>query len=428
MKDRELTCTSGANLQSVEKESYLTIDQIAKKNKKDWSWVVRQIAPYKDQLHLENYKGLVTDIEVPMDVFMHIPFAREAVPAEEWLTSKEIINELGVDYRWVYRRLLFISSPVEYRTYRTMNRVGLHFSLEALAELQSIRDKSAASLDPENYFNINQISTITRRHPLWVTNRLDRLDVEAIIGIDSVGKSTGYYPRSVLETLKEEASKHEEAKDDLTIPMLSRSVGKDREWVIMQLDDLDIVGDYKRFSDSGRVDLCYPPQVLTVLRQRAEPYLIPEEGWYTKNTLVEITGKSLNWVNRRINKLGIKPVLKQDIKGVLRYHYPPETLDALEGWDISGAISYRGEQRFTGDQVAKFRSIYQRVRFTINPNTLKKLGVKSEELAEWLELGLVTKWANNQISFTKKAERVIAHITQAEEAIKILEGLRDWLE
>ncbi|RJR28298.1 hypothetical protein C4564_05735 [Candidatus Microgenomates bacterium] len=429
MKDREpFSRVDAAPI--VDKESYLTIGQISEQNGKNWAWVVRHIAPYKKQLDLESYEGLVSDIRIPRDVFIQIPYVSEtSVPAEDWFTSTEIINDLEVDYQWVYRRLLFVNSPVEYRIYRTINRSGLHYSPDALAELRAIRDQAAVKLDRENYFNINQLSDITERHSLWVTNRLDRLEIEAIVGLDSVGKATGYYPRYVLDLLVEEASRYENAQGDLTIPALAKGVGKDREWVIRQLTKLEIVGDYKRFEVSGRVDLCYPQEVLRVLLTCAEDYLSPEEDWYTKNALVEITGKSYNWVNRRISELKIAPSLMQDAQGVLRQHYPPEVVSRMvEGWDIANGIKYQEEDKKLEDTVSRFRHVYKSKNGTVSANTLRKMGVKDSEVQEWIDMGLINRWESGQLAFTSMAQKVVRNIERADEAAKILAGLREWLE
>jgi len=433
MKDRQPVSLSESEASRIEKEKFLPIGQLAETEGKDWAWVVRHIAPFKDQLQVGDGDIAISDIQVPRNVYILIPFVKETdIPAGDWLTSTELTNELGVDYRWIYRRLLFISPPVEYRIYQTIHRAGLHYSPEVLDELKRIRDKAAVKLDPENYLSLRRMAALLDRHPLWVTNRLDRLDVESVIGLDSVGKAISFYPNAVLNKLVEEASKNKEVEGDLTIPMLANTVGKDREWVIKKLTELEIVGDYKRFSKSGRVDLCYPAEVSIVLRDFAREYHLPKEGWYTKNALAELTGKSYGWVSRRLGMLGVIPTIKQDSQGVLRYHYPPEIVDHLsdmsEGWNVSSAMKSQDVDHRFEDKVGKFKQIYQAKHGTVSPNTLKKMGVKGSEIQDWMDMGLITRWASGQLAFTVKAQRVVQNIQKAEKSASILEGLREWLD
>lgn len=414
----------------------LSVAQISELKGKPWTWIIRRVVPFKDQIELPAGAGNIRELQIPHNVFVRIDFADETeTPAGDWMTTTTMADELQVDYKWVNRRILQIETIGEFRI--GVNGPKLHFPQEALEELREIRNKALVKVDNDNYFNVTQLSEILGRHSLWVNNRLDKLDIEPILGLDASGKAIEFYPRSVLEMLVADKDKFKNATGELTIPIICKLTGKDRDWVIDQLEDIGATAVYKRFSNSGRVDLCFDQGVGDQLLDKAKKYIKPEEGWYTEHALVVLTGKSRNWVVRRIEKNSYGYELLTDIHGVIRKHYPPEVKDKLlgmvGGWKVSAAFDSRkkiGEENELDAE--RFREIYKRAGVAITIIGFAKLGVSQAELDSWLSCGLITKWKSGQYHFTEYSKTVIDRINQAvtaEEKLKAaLEEFSIWVE
>ena len=412
-----------------EMESYLTVAEISEREEMPWTQVIRRIAPFKEQLELPQEVRNVRELVVPREVFVQIPFVtRTDIPAGDWMTTTEMADDLNVDYKWVNRRILDLSFVGEYRICYPVNYPRFHLPPEALAELREIRNRSPGQFEPGTYLNLDQIANTLGRHRLWVGNRLDdildELGAESRLGLDDSGKSVEYYPKEVLGPLSEEKDKYKDGGDRLTIPMLAHEVGKDREWVERELEEMDASGEYRRFERSGRVDLSFSRKILIELLDRAEAYVDPEPGWYTERALGEIVGKSDNWVRRRLNLLNAEPRSFQDSHGVSRKHYSPKVLSSLlrmkEGWTTFQALE--SEQRSEDDEIGQLRKVLAYGQ-TMSKSTLLWLGISESEIKKWMKMGLITRWKNGQYYLTKMAEKVDQRATMAEEMVKELDKL-----
>lgn len=417
----------------AERESCLTVSEIAVLEKKSWTWVVRRIAPFKKELEVPKDIMKVKEIIVPVQIAERLhDVSYTNIPAEDWITTTAMADELGVDYKWVHRRILYLDSPCEYRFFQT-NRTALHFPTEALEELQIMRDQAIEDIDREKYLHLSGLADAVGRHRLWVTNRIDSMDIEVKLGYDDSGKMVEYYSIEVLEQLVLEKERYKDSEKRLSIPMLATEVGKDREWVEKQLEEIEAVGKYRRFEKSGRVDLCFDTDVLEELLERASIYKSSEPGWFTTRMLVEIVGKSRNWIKRRLKQIGAEPKLLEDTQGALREQYSRQVLDGLlrikEGWKVNGALgSGKEERRKSQVSADQFKKIYELTGSTISRNRLINLGATNKDIEFWIQEGLITRWSDGMYYFTKKAELVIGRMKLAEMRAKELEEMKLWLD
>ncbi len=411
----------------------LTISEICKLERQPWMWVVRRIAPFKESLELPEDLARLRNLVVPAGIIERLHSVTYTnTPAEDWMTTTSLAKELEVEYKWVNRRILYLKSPCEFRLH-TENRPLLHFPPEALEELQEMRDQALENIDRGKYVHLGELSALTGRHRLWVSNRLDLMDVEIKLGYDSSGRMVEYYPVEILGYLREEKERYEDSGDNLSIPMLARAVDKDREWIERQLEEMEVEGELRHFEKSGRIDICFDPQVLIELIARVKAYVNPEADWFTENALVEITEKSSNWVRRRLKEFDIAGGNRQDSNGVLSKHYPPSVLEKLmemrEGWTSRNALRDNlGDKRLAEDRSDKFIKIFKLIGTTISRNGLIELGATEADIDYWKTLGLITRWGNKMYYFTKKAELLVQRVGIVEQQIENLRTLRDWLE
>lgn len=413
---------------------YLRVWEVSLLKGKPWTWVVRRIAPFKKVLRMPVEIRGIQDVELPSGLYKTLEgVSYTNIPAEDWLTTTKLADELGVEYKWVNRRLLELNTPCEFRICDGfINRSELHFSPEALDELRLIREQAVERIDPDAYMNLAELAETIGRHRLWVSNRLDRIRVESRLGLDPTGKAVEYYPKGVVADFIKERDKHSPDGGWMTIPMLVQATGRDRQWVEMRLDQMGVEGDYRHFEKSGRVDLCFSPSVAIELEEIAASYIQPEADWYTEGRLAVILGKSHNWLRRRLRDISSSEIeLRTDSRGALRKHYHPEVLERLvrikNGLSISATLE-SGEEENTEDSASMFRQVFMTGKITISRKALRKFGVSDEEREMWMETGLVTRWGNGMYYFTRKAEQVVRAINFAEEKEREIPDMNLWLD
>lgn len=418
----------------MERESHLTVAEISDRQEMLWTQVIRRIAPFKEQLELPQEVRSLRKLVIPRSVFEQIPFVTETdTPAGDWMTTTEMADNLNVKFGWVNRRILDLSSVGEYRICHPKNRPRFHLPPEALEELREIRNRELGQFEPGTYLNLFQIAGMLGRHQLWIRNRLDDilddLGAEPKLGLDSSGKPVEHYPEEVLGPLTEEKDKYEDSGDRLTIRMLEHEIGKGREWVEGQLEEMGARGEYRRYERSGRVDLSFSRETLIELLNRAEAYVDPGPDWYTANALGRIVGKSSNWVRGRLNSLNAEPRSFQDSHGVPRKHYSPEVLSSLlkmkEDWRVFQILE--SEQYGGDDEIKQLRKVlaYGQV---MSRSALLWIGIKESEMEKWMKMGLITRRKNGQYYLTKVAEKIAQRATIEEEGIKDLDEMKLWLE
>lgn len=138
------------------------------------------------------------------------------------------------------------------------------------------------------------------------------------------------YSRDAVKKLREITLSTPPDEDWHTIPTLATLTGKSRDWILNQLEASSVRPENRRQAATGRDFPHYPPETLVLLFEANQKIPEPAGDWLTANALVLKTGKSTNWVRKRLDKdfiaLG-EPRL--DDMTVIRIHYPPLVLEAM---------------------------------------------------------------------------------------------------
>jgi hypothetical protein len=295
-----------------------------------WYTIAIRLYPFANQIKFPKSDIEIKNAKFPFGIFSQAfrkPFA--TTPIENWLNLNNISDKLGVTYIWILRRIYKIPNIGEFRI-QDRNRVLLCFPEEIVNQLEK---QLYQEYDPNHEYNIAYMAEKIGRHSLWIKKQIKKMNIEPLIRRDSVGKVTRFYPQSVLDILYIESNKFENGEGLMTVPMLAKSIGKDREWVISTIAKLNIEGVYRRFEKKGRrgrTYICYPKDTLATLETQTRDCLPPENNWYTLHGLVQILNKSQSWVSKRVKKMDIKPQNRLDTRGALRLHYPPEVYEKLQ--------------------------------------------------------------------------------------------------
>jgi RNA polymerase sigma factor (sigma-70 family) len=310
-------------------EKYLTVYEIAEILDKPWTWVVRHTVLYKEQAREVHANNRVNSLHFPESLLPQL-FAEydTDTPAGEWLTATKMAHELGVGYKWVHKRLFQLPYTGEFRKDRR-GQSRLHYPPAALDELVQER-LSTEPPDLERKCTIYEFATSLGRHFDWVSRHIADLGVEPEFHRDVVGKVVPFYPRNIYSDLEYENTKYSEQGDRVTMPFLVEAVGKDREWILKKLGELGVRSELRESpAFHRRVYPTYPSEVVDYLQNLREAYIPAEEDELTLEGLVARTGKSRNWIAKRLDKIPHTTRMRQDAKGALRTHYSPDLLGSL---------------------------------------------------------------------------------------------------
>ena len=314
----------------AKQEEYVTIEEIAQRLHWTWTSTATQLTAYKDQARNEGGRTIMGRILFPVSILEQLQKIPEVtVPASDWLTITQLTQLLGVDYRWVVRRLFKLTFKGELRV-GTFHRVAVHYPPQSLDELMIERDRVITPPNPEIEHTISDLAILTKRHPHWVEKRLIEHGIAPKYRRHFSGNIFAYYDHSVLVTLMNESLKYPLLGDYLTIPMLTKATGMDREWVIKKLHELGITGEQREHpAFHRRVYTSYPPSTLNNLISLAGDYKKAEDGWLTLTALETKVGKSSRWILKRLGEINVTTIMQRDSRGALRIHYPPAVLHEL---------------------------------------------------------------------------------------------------
>jgi hypothetical protein len=317
--------------------------------------------------------------------------------------------------------------------------MDLHLSPQAVQELRRLREQAMTPIDHSRQFSITEMAERLQRHELWIRNRLFSGDSE-VLGLDRSGKTTSYFDQTVLQRLQNIVERTVDSDGWLTLPMICQKVKKDREWVTARLDQMSAPSDYRRFAHSGRVDLCFPPDVLPLLNAQAKEIRRAPRSWRTLQRLHLDLGMSSNWIRPRLKLITSKQSLMKeqmlDEQGVERTHYHPDVFNRLK--------QLRDQQQKPSKsleglpQIDRFITAYEVAVPLSEKNTgkimqlaaLRHMGITEAEIARWQEKGLITIQRADtkpRVYFTTQATAIIEQHREAESQYLMAVGLRDWL-
>lgn len=315
---------------SPETETYMSVGDIADATGKTWQWVVRNMSVYKDRVKKVEATGIVNKLLLPSSLVSLLGRVPDNVgESDSWLTTRDLSDGIEVDYSWVVRRLLDLSSPGEIRLSGIRGEPTVHFPPESLDELRKMKEEITAPPTSGEEFTIAELARKLGRHPFWVEKQLLLKGIDPSYRRHKSHRVLAYYSASDLEALRGEDERYKSLGRWVTIPAIAYSVGMDREWVIDRLQDLGVEGEPREHPNFRRVYMSYPRSVLSRLRNLAETRENPSEGWMTENALVDMLGRSHNWVRRRIARYQPTGEMRIDERGALRTHYSPEFVQQL---------------------------------------------------------------------------------------------------
>jgi RNA polymerase sigma factor (sigma-70 family) len=307
--------------------SYLSVGEICQVLDQPWTRTIRRLFVFKTKAENIDQVESIWEIKFPESIATSLMTKPDREQVEkDWLPVSRIAKELGVDDKWVYRRLLFISSPGKYGQQNIRHTLFLH--PDSLEEFRQIRDSVNGPPDSDE-LTLGQLANQVGKHRKWVKRRIEDKNIKPKLRRGRSGKRIECYSQALLAELRQELAEHSKKGSWVTIPDLVERCGKDRDWIINRLKDFQVESEKRHISGSGRLEDCYPPSVLDELQKLAENHHQALRGWNTRHSLRQKLGKSNNWLKRRLNSLESETEEFLDSQGVVRKFYPPQVFERL---------------------------------------------------------------------------------------------------
>lgn len=141
-----------------------------------------------------------------------------------------------------------------------------------------------------------------------------------------------------------------------------------------------------------------------------------------------MTGKSENWLSKRLQQYQSRSQFFTDSQGVQRRHFSPQVVEQLvkeaSGEYETDEIAVTLKNMSEGN-IIKLRKILTIRNETISLESLLLRGISENDINEWMKYGLITKWSSGQYYFTNKARQLLTRLTEAElETERIKKGMQ----
>jgi len=137
------------------------------------------------------------------------------------------------------------------------------------------------------------------------------------------------FPEELVNSLKVIPQSTGSAGNWLTVSGMANKLNVDHRWVLRRLLFLSHPGEYR--GNTTRVTLHLPPESLEELSEmRSQVKGPPKQDELTLRQLADEVGKHRNWVERRLNKKGIKPQLRRGNTGRRVKYYSRELVNELK--------------------------------------------------------------------------------------------------
>jgi hypothetical protein len=248
------------------------------------------------------------------------------IPDVTQLTAPQLVRKLGVGRRWIDARIdqHFSAHAIP----RTKNGKPVNYYPAGVCQqLEQMAAQHLAHPPARDYLTLEAIAKKTNRHRETVKGFVSQLHVQPVKRRDAANRLSEYYPPEVISLITETFGYYPPSGDWLTVNAIKISLGADWEWVRKQIEELKVVGEIRKVSAKyGKLAMHYPPETLDRLRDIYQSY--PEAGDYiTANTIQDETGRSDNWVRRRLASCEFE--IRKDAQGVPRKHYSPGVLSDL---------------------------------------------------------------------------------------------------
>jgi hypothetical protein len=301
--------------------SWLTINRMARILGRSDAWVQDRV-----QVRSGEYRrGKLRQVRLcfPPSELERLQHLDQQTPlSEDWLTVNQLATTLGKSVTWVEGRVRVRGSEMRERTAHT-GRPERHYPPSELARLVALRDELKPA---EDWVTEWDMYTQLGCDPDWVRARLN-FDLGEERLTTRIGKATVHYPPCELERLRRiwvAFQQMQPPNNWLTSTQIAKAVGRSVYWVDRFVQASS--GEERKFPDN-RVFVCYPPRELERLRGLCTE-TPPAGDWSTLTSLVQTTGRSLKWLQRRANPAVAER--RRDTKGRVFDHYPPEEIERLK--------------------------------------------------------------------------------------------------
>lgn len=249
--------------------------------------------------------------------------------SEPKLTPGAIAQRLDLESIQVRRILQRFNVESEYLPLQNEGSQELHehYPVYAVKFVQEERAWREWFLTLPDKMNTNQIAEAVGRSYGWTEKTLKELYPRKRRQPD---QRSFMYPRDVVKRLREIIFSTPPDEDWYTVLALAKLVGKERSWILSKLESTSIQPEPRRQTATGRNFPHYPPETLSVLLDSARETPKPAGDWLTANALETATGKSRNWVHKRLSQQFSEiGELRLDDMLAERIHYPTSVLETM---------------------------------------------------------------------------------------------------
>ncbi len=292
-----------------------------------------------------------------------------------WLTVLGIAQKIKKSRGWVTMQILKITKKhpeLQPKIYLDPRNVPLKFFPPEIVTLLQERANEYEPA-PEGWMTILGITRLVGRSDTWVKEKLKNIqeihpEYKPVVYLSQLGNiARTHYPPEIVRFLQESTNEYESAPGEwVTVSDIRRIIKKSVPWIKKKVTEiLEMYPDLqpKTYREkSGQTTEHYPPEIVTLLQERANEYEPAPEGWMTVRGIIKHIKKEAEWINRQITEIlqihpEFAPMFYLDKVNKPAEHYPPELLPLLleraneyepapEGWMTAYSIAeYIGRNR-----------------------------------------------------------------------------------
>ena len=235
------------------------------------------------------------------------------------VTLNSIENTVGVGKSWALTAMNGLGVISE----EFDRRGNLLYSKNVVHALRHLKLHESPA---DDWYDEVTVRSLTRRSDTWVHDKVNtyNLDMEYRIGV-SRGRPQRHYSQATLDFLIEISAQHPPAGAWLTVRAAASKLGISRAVATQMLSEFDALAE-ERVVDSGHVAVCYPPEIIDNL---AVEHLSKADDWLTIDGIATLIGKDFSWVLARIEQYADLAQLRKSRSRKLATHYPPHVITKL---------------------------------------------------------------------------------------------------
>lgn len=258
-------------------------------------------------------------IENTLEARVSMISAAEEIDA--WLSKADICERLSIDIRWFDRIISDLGVQAQYTNIvGTSIIINIYppYTLPILKE--EIEWRQAYLLLP-SYISLDDIADFSGRSWGWTKNIISQYQIG-----QKTYKRTGktLYAKTILKEIRNINLSTPLAQGWITLNGLCEEFpGTDREWIFRRLEENNFYPEDRRSELTGRIFPHYSPGCKAIIRTALLERPAAAGEWLTLYRLLSITGRSENWLRKRLPQYDHLSEPRIDDQGVTRKHYPP---------------------------------------------------------------------------------------------------------